>query len=69
MILLYCTDTLSLYLSSRLLGWNSDIILVLCGEQLLKNFQERFPDLVFPEVPARGDLDLNEVLRAPYFFN
>lgn len=38
-------------------------------ENLLKSFQERFPTLVFPEVPARGDLDLKEVLRAPYFFN
>ncbi|KAG0631342.1 hypothetical protein M758_1G245900 [Ceratodon purpureus] len=38
-------------------------------ENLLKSFQERFPDLVFPEVPTRGDLDLEEVLRAPYFFN
>lgn len=43
--------------------------LVLCGEQLLKSFQERFPDLKFPEVPTRGDLDLKEVLQAPYFFN
>lgn len=38
-------------------------------ENLLKSFQERFPHLVFPEVPTRGDLDLKEVLRAPYFFN
>ncbi|XP_024391337.1 DNA-directed RNA polymerase 1B, mitochondrial isoform X1 [Physcomitrium patens] len=38
-------------------------------ENLLLDFQTQFPDLVFPEVPARGDLDLKEVLKSPYFFN
>jgi DNA-directed RNA polymerase len=41
-----------------------DIIL-----QLLKGFQEQFPGLEFPDIPKRGDFDLKEVLKAPYFFN
>jgi DNA-directed RNA polymerase len=41
-----------------------DIIL-----QLLKGFQEQFPGLAFPDIPKRGDFDLKEVLKAPYFFN
>eukprot|EP00250_Pteridium_aquilinum_P021406 c25112_g1_i1 orf=168-3746(+) len=38
-------------------------------ENLLKSFEESFPDVRFPPVPARGDFDLREVLRASYFFN
>lgn len=38
-------------------------------ENLLKNFQENFPDVKFPPVPDRGDFDLQQVLHAPYFFN
>ncbi|CAM6076268.1 unnamed protein product [Sphagnum tenellum] len=38
-------------------------------ENLLKGFQEQFPGLAFPDIPKRGDFDLKEVLKAPYFFN
>lgn len=38
-------------------------------ENLLKGFQEQFPGLEFPDIPKRGDFDLKEVLKAPYFFN
>ncbi|ERN05778.1 DNA-directed RNA polymerase 1B, mitochondrial [Amborella trichopoda] len=38
-------------------------------ENLLRNFQELFPKLSFPPLPARGDFDLKEVLDSPYFFN
>ncbi|BBN04117.1 DNA-directed RNA polymerase, mitochondrial [Marchantia polymorpha subsp. ruderalis] len=38
-------------------------------ENLLNDFKQQFPHLEFPQVPGRGDLDLNEVLKAPYFFN
>lgn len=38
-------------------------------EQLLESFQESFPSLEFPPLPERGNLDLNEVLESPYFFN
>ncbi|KAL2634219.1 hypothetical protein R1flu_005698 [Riccia fluitans] len=38
-------------------------------ENLLNDFKRQFPKLEFPEVPRRGDLDLNDVLEAPYFFN
>jgi DNA-directed RNA polymerase len=37
--------------------------------QLLKTFEECFPDVNFPPVPERGNFDLKEVLQAPYFFN
>ena len=37
--------------------------------QLLKTFEECFPDVNFPPVPDRGNFELKEVLRAPYFFN
>ncbi|CAN8236050.1 unnamed protein product [Cochlearia groenlandica] len=38
-------------------------------ENLLKSFQKSFPGLSFPPLPGRGDFDLKEVLRSPYFFN
>jgi DNA-directed RNA polymerase len=38
-------------------------------ENLLSDFQEQMPNLSFPEVPERGCLDLEEVLKATYFFN
>ncbi|CAM8987756.1 unnamed protein product [Rhodiola kirilowii] len=38
-------------------------------EQLLENFEQSFPTLSFPPLPERGDFDITEVLRSPYFFN
>lgn len=38
-------------------------------ENLLSSFQESFPHLTFPALPARGDFALKEVLESPYFFN
>ncbi|KAL0800918.1 hypothetical protein Bca101_056093 [Brassica carinata] len=38
-------------------------------ENLLESFQKSFPSLRFPPLPERGDFDLREVLRSPYFFN
>lgn len=38
-------------------------------ENLLKSFEESFPDVKFPPVPARGNFDMQEVLKSPYFFN
>ncbi|VVA94548.1 unnamed protein product [Arabis nemorensis] len=38
-------------------------------ENLLESFQKSFPGLTFPPLPERGDFDLREVLRSPYFFN
>jgi DNA-directed RNA polymerase, mitochondrial len=37
-------------------------------ENLLLSWKLRYPDLIFPEIPKRGDLNLNEVKNAPYFF-
>ncbi|GFP97934.1 DNA-directed RNA polymerase 2b chloroplastic/mitochondrial [Phtheirospermum japonicum] len=38
-------------------------------ENLLEGFQKSFPTLAFPTLPDRGDFDLRDVLRSPYFFN
>ncbi|KAI9126635.1 hypothetical protein K1719_002231 [Acacia pycnantha] len=38
-------------------------------ENLLEGFQKSFPSLKFPPLPARGDLDLREVLESTYIFN
>ena len=31
--------------------------------------QEQYPDLKFPPIPVRGELDLEEVRNSPYFFS
>ncbi|KAF9680629.1 hypothetical protein SADUNF_Sadunf06G0141500 [Salix dunnii] len=38
-------------------------------ENLLEEFQTSYPTLKFPSLPERGNFDLQEVLRSPYFFN
>ncbi|CAH9088206.1 unnamed protein product [Cuscuta europaea] len=38
-------------------------------ENLLESFQAAYPKLNFPPIPKRGDFDLQEVLKSPYFFN
>ncbi|KAJ0862263.1 putative DNA-directed RNA polymerase [Helianthus annuus] len=38
-------------------------------ENLLESFQKSFPNMEFPPLPERGDFDLKEVLKSPYFFN
>ncbi|KAL3525808.1 hypothetical protein ACH5RR_014180 [Cinchona calisaya] len=38
-------------------------------ENLLGDFQRTFPSLSFPSLPERGDFDLKDVLKSPYFFN
>lgn len=37
--------------------------------QLLKSFQASYPALTFPPLPERGNFDMREVLKSPYFFN
>jgi DNA-directed RNA polymerase len=37
-------------------------------EDLKKTWELQYPSLEFPELPETGDLDLEEVKRAPYFF-
>ncbi|CAM6108851.1 unnamed protein product [Calypogeia fissa] len=58
-------DKLNSLLRKTFVELYSDPIL----ENLLKGFKEQFPKLDFPDVPSRGDLDLSEVTKAPYFFN
>ncbi|PON70429.1 DNA-directed RNA polymerase, phage-type [Parasponia andersonii] len=38
-------------------------------ENLLENFQTSYPGLEFPPIPKRGNFNLQEVLKSPYFFN
>ncbi|XP_031386659.1 DNA-directed RNA polymerase 3, chloroplastic isoform X2 [Punica granatum] len=38
-------------------------------ENLLESFETSYPALTFPPLPNRGDFDLQEVLKSPYFFN
>ncbi|KAJ4958014.1 hypothetical protein NE237_025125 [Protea cynaroides] len=38
-------------------------------EKLLEIFQTSYPTLEFPPLPHRGNFDLREVLKSPYFFN
>jgi DNA-directed RNA polymerase len=37
-------------------------------ERLKKSWEIRYPDIEFPDLPQRGNLDLNEVKFARYFF-
>ena len=37
-------------------------------ERLKETWEKRYPELDFPDLPERGDLDLDEVMRAKYFF-
>jgi len=37
-------------------------------EELADSFQRRFPEIEFPPVPARGNLDLQLVRESKYFF-
>ena len=45
----------------------------LYSQPILENFLEsleiRYPDLSFPKVPEKGNLDLHSILESPYFFN
>ncbi|KAF5725888.1 DNA/RNA polymerases superfamily protein isoform 1 [Tripterygium wilfordii] len=38
-------------------------------ENLLESFQTSYPRLKFPPLPQRGNFDMQEVLKSPYFFN
>jgi DNA-directed RNA polymerase len=38
-------------------------------ENLARGFSESFPELKFPEIPDRGNLDLSSVLDSTYFFS
>ncbi|KAJ8767841.1 hypothetical protein K2173_020781 [Erythroxylum novogranatense] len=38
-------------------------------ENLLEDFQTSYPTLTFPPLPKRGNFNLQEVLKSPYFFN
>jgi DNA-directed RNA polymerase len=31
--------------------------------------QDQYPTLNFPPIPVRGELDLDEVRKSPYFFS
>ena len=37
-------------------------------EELKEMWEIRYPSISFPDLPKKGDLDLNKVKEAPYFF-
>jgi len=37
-------------------------------EELKQRWEMRYPSIPFPDIPDQGDLDLNDVRSAPYFF-
>jgi hypothetical protein len=38
-------------------------------EQLLEEFQQRYPGIEFPPIPPKGALDLEQLREAAYFFS
>jgi DNA-directed RNA polymerase 1, mitochondrial len=50
-----------------------DQFVKLYSQPILENFLEslviRYPDVSFPPVPEKGNLDLNRVRDSLYFFN
>lgn len=38
-------------------------------ETLLEELQQTHPDIQFPPLPARGELNLEDVKQAAYFFS
>ena len=58
-------DTMNHILRDKFVELHQEPIL----EILLKQFQETYPNIDFPPVPELGDLDINEVRKAPYFFS
>ena len=50
-----------------------DQFVYLHSQPLLENLREslsaRYPDIIFPEVPTKGKLDLNDVRKSRYFFS
>jgi DNA-directed RNA polymerase len=37
-------------------------------EEVRNKWVVRYPSITFPDIPEQGDLDLNDVRSAPYFF-
>ena len=37
-------------------------------KEVRNNWAVRYPSITFPDIPEQGDLDLNDVRSAPYFF-
>lgn len=59
------TDAMNRVLREQFVALHSRDLL---GE-LVMFWRNRHPDIVFPDPPPRGDLDLSLVLEAPYFFS
>lgn len=38
-------------------------------EDLLQALQDKYPHIVFPPIPTRGSLKLEEVIESQYFFD
>lgn len=58
-------DTLNKILRKQFVTLHSKPLL----ETLLRNFKLSYPELKFPDIPNRGELELKEVLNSTYFFS
>ena len=58
-------DQMNYILRSKFIDLHSQPLL----ETLLEELQKEHPDIVFPPLPPRGDLDLEEIKSAQYFFS
>lgn len=59
------TDTMNHVLREKFVALHERPLL----EELRTELQKQHPDLAIPPPPERGDFDIREVLRAPYFFS
>lgn len=57
-------DTMNVILRQTFVELHSQPLL----EDLLAHFKRTYPGVAFPPVPARGNLDLRQILNSPYFF-
>jgi DNA-directed RNA polymerase len=58
-------DQMNYILRSKFIDLHSQPLL----ETLLEELQTEHPDIVFPPLPPRGDLDLEDIKSADYFFS
>ena len=58
-------DTMNTILRDKFIEMHSEPLL----ENLLAELQEKHPDITFPPLPIRGNLDLDSIRKATYFFS
>lgn len=58
-------DRMNVLLRESFVALHSEPLL----QQLLQHFKRTYPEVAFPAVPPRGQLDLEQVRHSPYFFH